>query len=68
MKRIAPPLPKEQIIAELTPDKLLRRTNKGGNEIYVITHLDSPSVLHEIGRLREITFREIGEGTNRSMA
>ncbi len=24
-----------------------------------------PSLLHEIGRLREITFREIGEGTNK---
>jgi hypothetical protein len=65
MKRIAPPLPREQIIAELTPDKLLRRTNKGGNEIYVITHLDSPSVLHEIGRLREITFRDAGGGTGK---
>ena len=26
-----------------------------------------PNVLHEIGRLREITFREVGEGTNESI-
>ncbi len=65
MKQIVAPLPKEQIIAELTPDKLLRKTNKGGNEIYVITHHNAPSVMHEIGRLREITFRDAGGGTGR---
>ena len=32
---LIPPQDKEQIRAELTPDKLLRKTNKGGNEIYV---------------------------------
>lgn len=63
MKNIIEPLPREQIYAELTPDKLLRKTNKGGNEIYVITHHDSPAVMHEIGRLREITFRDAGGGT-----
>jgi hypothetical protein len=26
-----------------------------------------PNVPHEIGRLREITFREVGEGTNESI-
>lgn len=57
MKNIAEPLPRNEIYAELTPDKLLRKTNKGGNEIYVITHHDSPAIMHEIGRLREITFR-----------
>jgi hypothetical protein len=65
MKEIVAPLPKEQIIAELTPDKLLRKTNKGGNEIYVITHKDSPALMHEIGRLREITFRDAGGGTGK---
>ena len=65
MKEIVAPLPKEQIIEELTPDKLLRKTNKGGNEIYVITHHDSPAVMHEIGRLREITFRDAGGGTGK---
>lgn len=63
MKNIIEPLPREQIYAELTPDKLLRKTNKGGNEIYVITHHDSPAIMHEIGRLREITFRDAGGGT-----
>lgn len=63
MKEIIAPVPKSEIIAELTPEKLLRKTNKGGNEIYVITAHDSPSVLKEIGRLRELTFRNAGGGT-----
>ena len=65
MKDIVAPLPKEAIYAELTPDKLLRTTNKGGNEIYIITHQDSPAIMHEIGRLREITFRDAGGGTGK---
>lgn len=65
MKNIIEPLPREEIYAELTPDKLLRKTNKGGNEIYVITHHDSPAVMHEVGRLREITFRDAGGGTGK---
>ena len=67
MKAIVAPLPKEQIIAELTPDKLLRKTNKGDNEIYVVTHSNSPAVMHEIGRLREITFRNAGGGTQKEI-
>ena len=65
MKDIVAPLPKEVIYAELTPDKLLRKTNKGGNEIYVVTHHNSPAIMHEIGRLREITFRDAGGGTGK---
>lgn len=65
MKDIVTPLPKEKIIAELTPEKMLRKTNKGGNEIYVVTHKDSPAIMHEIGRLREITFRDAGGGTGK---
>ncbi|MGM0621197.1 MAG: GNAT family N-acetyltransferase [Bacteroidota bacterium] len=65
MKDIVAPLPKDQIISELTPEKMLRKTNKGGNEIYVVTHKDSPAIMHEIGRLREITFRDAGGGTGK---
>jgi hypothetical protein len=65
MKDIIAAVPKGEILAELTPDKLLRKTNKGGNEIYVITCHNSPAILKEIGRLREITFREAGGGTGK---
>lgn len=63
MKKVIAPLPRKEIYAELTPSKLLRKTNKGGNEIYIVTHHDSPALMHEIGRLREITFRDAGGGT-----
>lgn len=65
MKDIVAPLPRKQIYDELTQKKLLRKTNKGGNEIYIVTHHDSPSIMHEIGRLREITFRDAGGGTGK---
>lgn len=65
MKEIITPLPRKEIFAELTPEKLLRKTNKGGNEIYVITYHDSPAIMHEVGRLREITFRDAGGGTGK---
>lgn len=60
---ILPPVPTEAIEAELTPDKLLRHTNKGGNLIYTLTAHDSPNTMREIGRLREIAFRCAGGGT-----
>ncbi|MGE4585849.1 MAG: GNAT family N-acetyltransferase [Mangrovibacterium sp.] len=67
MKDIAAPVAKEMIIRELTLGKLLRKTNKGDNEIYVITDHDSPNIMHEIGRLREITFRDAGGGTGKDL-
>lgn len=67
MKDIAAPVAKDAILAELTQEKLLRKTNKGGNEIYVVTYHDSPNIMHEIGRLREITFREAGGGTGKDL-
>lgn len=63
MKDIIAPVSKDALLAELTPDKLMRKTNKGDNEIYIITHQDSPNVMREIGRVREITFRDAGGGT-----
>ena len=36
-------------------------------EVFFTEAKNIPNILHEIGRLREITFREIGEGTNNSI-
>ena len=63
MQDIIQPIDRSLLKAELTKDKLLRRTNKSNNEIYVITAHDSPNVMQEIGRLREIDFRYYGGGT-----
>lgn len=67
MKEIIAPVAKEALLAELTPDKLLRKTNKADNEIYIVTHRDSPNVMREIGRVREITFRDAGGGTGEDL-
>ncbi|MBP1666531.1 MAG: hemolysin [Bacteroidetes bacterium] len=67
MKPIAEPLPRDQIVAELTKDKLLRRTNNGNNEVYFFDFRDSPALMHEIGRVREITFRHAGGGTGKDI-
>jgi hypothetical protein len=67
MENIISPIDRAVIKAELTKDKFLRNSNYANNEIYVISHFDSPNILQEIGRLREITFREAGGGTGKSI-
>ncbi|MBF1047314.1 MAG: GNAT family N-acetyltransferase, partial [Porphyromonadaceae bacterium] len=62
---IITPIDKALIRAELTPDKLLRQTNKGGNELYVFHALSAPHTMREIGRLREEAFRYYGGGTGK---
>lgn len=60
---IVQPVDTELIERELTRERFLRRTNKGGNELYVVSAHDSPNTMREIGRLREIAFRLAGGGT-----
>ena len=67
MEKIIDPIDVNLIKAELTPEKKLRDTNKGGNEIYIVDWKDSPNTLQEIGRLREITFRDSGGGVGKSV-
>ncbi len=66
MEDIIEPIHSDLLVKELTKDKLLRKTNKCNNEIYVVTHHDSPNVMKEIGRLREISFRTAGGGVGLS--
>ena len=63
---IIDPIPKEVLLSELTPERQLRMTNKSNNEIYVVTAHNAPNVMREIGRLREIAFREAGGGTGKN--
>lgn len=66
MENIIPPVPREILEKELTPEKLIRKTNAGNNHIYVVDYNNSPNVTMEIARLREITFRDAGGGTGKS--
>ena len=65
MEEIIEPISKELLKAELTEEKRLRMTNKSHNQIYIITAQDSPNIMKEIGRLREIAFRAAGGGTGK---
>ena len=66
MEEIIQPIAKELLMAELTPERRLRVTNKSNNEIYIVTYHQAPNVVREIGRLREIAFRAAGGGTGKA--
>lgn len=63
MQEIIDAIEKELLVKELTSDKFVKPTNSGGNEIYIVSYHNAPNVTREIGRLREITFRDAGGGT-----
>ena len=64
---IIPPVDKELLLSELTPDKCLRTTNKSHNQIFIVDIHDSPNVVREIGRQREEVFRAAGGGTGKEL-
>jgi hypothetical protein len=63
MQEIIEPIDRSLLEKELTPAAFVKPTNSGNNEIYIVSHLNSPNITREIGRLREITFRDAGGGT-----
>ena len=67
MKPIIPAVDRKVLKKELTEEKYLRPTNKAYNEIYVITAHNSPNIMREIGRLRELSFRAGGGGTGEEL-
>lgn len=67
MEKIIEQVSKDALLRELTKERYVRKTNNGNNEIYIITHHNSPNVMREIGRLREVTFRHAGGGTGKSI-
>ena len=63
MEKIISPVDTSLIESELTPERFLRHTNRGGNLLYVVDAHCAPNTMREIGRLREIAFRTAGGGT-----
>jgi putative hemolysin len=68
----------KQIVKPANHDKILEEIVMLGNgdyrllqsknyQVFFVSADKIPNILHEIGRLREITFREVGEGTNESI-
>ena len=66
MKPIIEPVDREALLAELNEKTFLRKTNRAGNELYVVGP-ESVQVIREIGRLREIAFRTDGGGTGKEL-
>ena len=66
MEEVIPKVDTWLIKSELTSDKLLRKTNKSGNEIYLFTAHNAPNLMREVGRLREVAFRYYGGGSGKS--
>jgi putative hemolysin len=68
-KQIAGPANHAKIVAEIeklrkNDARLLQSKNY---EVFFTSAEKIPEILHELGRLREITFRAVGEGTNESL-
>lgn len=67
MVEIIEKVSREALLDELNKERFVRKTNNGNNEIYIINHHNSPQVMREIGRLREVTFRHAGGGTGKDI-
>ncbi|MDR3093856.1 MAG: GNAT family N-acetyltransferase [Bacteroidales bacterium] len=67
MKDIIAPVERHLLLKELTPDKFIRKTNWLNNDLFIVTAHDSPNIMREIGRLRELSFRYAGGGTGEEL-
>ncbi len=64
---IIPPVSKDLLVSELTPDIFVRPTNYADNDIYIFLGDNKPNLMREVGRLRELSFRKAGGGTGKSV-
>ena len=66
-RKIASAVRKEVLLGEIEKlrEKELRLLQSKNYEVFLAQEHDMPFLLQEIGRQREITFREVGEGTNK---
>ena len=68
-KKVATPVRTEVLEGEIEKlrEKDLRLLQSKNYEVFLAQESDMPFLLKEIGRQREITFREVGEGTNNAI-
>lgn len=67
-QEIIDPVTNELILSDLTRlDQEFILFSNGSFSVYCAPYSSIPHIMREIGRLREITFREVGEGTNKSI-
>ena len=61
---IAHPVSRIDLLNELKKSKLIGQTSDG-KKIYLYDYVEDSIVLKELGRLRELSFRKVGEGVNK---
>lgn len=66
-KAIADPVPHASLSAEVVALADVKLTSQAEFDLYLAPSERIPNLLREIGRQREITFRAVGEGTNKSI-
>lgn len=66
MEEIIPKVERSLLLAELNETTFVRNTNFGKKKIFIVDNNNAPNVMQEIGRLREISFRDAGGGTGKS--
>jgi putative hemolysin len=65
---VIPPVETGHLLRDLQRlDHRHRLVRQGDMAVYIAEASEVPNILKEIGRLREITFRDVGEGTGRSV-
>lgn len=64
---IIPPVETSKIQAEIDSIVDFKTLSYDNFDCYVVGSDYIPNILREIGRLREVTFRAVGEGTNKSI-
>ncbi len=67
IEEIIPPVSRQELESELNENTFVRNTNKGDNRIYDFSAHEAPALMREVGRLREISFRQAGGGTGNSI-
>jgi putative hemolysin len=61
---IAHPVSRIDLLNELKRSKLIGQTSDG-KKIFLYDYIEDSIVLKELGRLRELSFRKVGEGVNK---
>ncbi|MGI6343031.1 MAG: GNAT family N-acetyltransferase [Bacteroidales bacterium] len=67
MKEIIPPVERSLIENELTESTMICKTFKANRQVHIIDCHNAPNTLREIGRLREVTFRDASGGTGKEI-
>ena len=67
MEPLGEAVPADELVVELARIGYLRKTNNANNEVYIFDNHTSPLLMHEIGRIRELTFRHAGGGTGKAL-